>query len=359
MDEQRRDEFAGRVMSTSLAAMEALSIYIGERLGLYGALADGYAVTPSELAARAGIHERYAREWLEQQAVAGILDVAEHSTDHSARRYRLAAEHAHVLADHDSLYYLSPLVRLVTSATGALPRLLEAYRGGHGVDWSEYGADAREGQAAINRPAFLQLVGSEWFPAVPDVHARLQSDPPARVADIGCGAGWSSIGIARAYPLARVDGYDLDAASVELATENAHAAGLGDRVRFHLRDASDAALAGRYDLVTIFEALHDMSRPVEALSTVRRLLTEGGAAIVVDERVAEEFTAPGDDIERMMYGWSILICLANGLTDQPSAATGTVMRPSLLREYAQQAGFADIEVLPIENDFFRFYRLVT
>src|SRR5262249_56668139 len=162
-------------------------------------------------------------------------------------------------------------------------------------------------------PACWSLLGREWLPAIPDVHARLSADPPARVADVACGAGWSSIGIARAYPKVRVDGFDLDEASVTLARANVMEVGLADRVDIAVRDAGDPALAGRYDLVTIFEALHDMSQPVEVLRRVRGLLVEGGAVIVADERVAESFTAPGHSIERLLYGFSGFRCLPAAL----------------------------------------------
>jgi cyclopropane fatty-acyl-phospholipid synthase-like methyltransferase len=200
-------------------------------------------------------------------------------------------------------------------------------------------------------------LGKEWLPAIPDVHARLQADPPARVADIGCGAGWSAIAMAQSYPKALVDGFDLDQASIELARANARETGLADRCRFHVRDAGDPELAGRYDLVAAFECLHDMSQPVKALEAMRRLSHEGGVVLIMDERVGDAFMAKGNDIEWMMYGWSVLHCLPVGMADQPSAATGTVMRPDTLRRYAREAGFKDVQVLPIENFFFRFYRL--
>jgi 2-polyprenyl-3-methyl-5-hydroxy-6-metoxy-1,4-benzoquinol methylase len=154
-----------------------------------------------------------------------------------------------------------------------------------------------------------------------------------------------------------VDGYDLDEPSIAMAKANAAEAGLAGRVSFHARDASDSALSGRYDLVVAFETIHDMSRPVEALRTMRRLAGKSGAVIVMDERVEEAFSAPSHEIERFMYGVSVLFCLPTGLADQPSAGTGTVMRPATLRSYAQQAGFKDVEVLPIQHDFWRFYRL--
>ncbi|MEK7863082.1 MAG: class I SAM-dependent methyltransferase, partial [Chloroflexota bacterium] len=182
-------------------------------------------------------------------------------------------------------------------------------------------------------------------------------DPPARVADIACGFGWSSIGIAKGYPKVRVDGFDLDAPSIAAATANAREHGVSDRVRFEARDAADPALAGRYDLVTIFEALHDMSRPVDALRSARRMLADGGTALVMDEKTDERFSAPGSDLDRLFYGFSVMICLPDGLSHTPSSGTGTVMRPATLRAYAQEAGFRDIEILPVDAGFFRFYRL--
>lgn len=190
-----------------------------------------------------------------------------------------------------------------------------------------------------------------------DVHARLQAETPARVADVGCGVGWSSIGIAHAYPRVQVDGYDLDEPSIEMARANARDAGLSDRVAFHVRDAGDRALAGRYDLVAAFECIHDMSNPVGALRMMRQLAGDNGVVFIVDERVGDRFTATGNDVEWMMYGWSVLHCLPVGMADQPSAETGTVMRTDTLRRYASEAGFRSVEVLPIENFFFRCYRL--
>jgi SAM-dependent methyltransferase len=198
---------------------------------------------------------------------------------------------------------------------------------------------------------------ADWLADIPDVDARLTDEPAARVADLACGTAWSSIAIAHAYPNVSVDAIDVDAKSIETARRNVTAAGLNDRVRPILHDVSEPGLPGRYDLVTIFEALHDMNHPVGALKTARASLAEGGSVVVADERVAEHFTAPGDELERLNYGASVLHCLAVGLLDADSAGTGTVMRPGTVRDYASQAGFGQVDVLPIEHDFWRFYRL--
>jgi 2-polyprenyl-3-methyl-5-hydroxy-6-metoxy-1,4-benzoquinol methylase len=154
-----------------------------------------------------------------------------------------------------------------------------------------------------------------------------------------------------------VDGFDLDEPSIERAQENAKRNKLSDRVNFQVRDAGDPSLAGQYDLVTAFEAVHDMSNPVAALRTMRRLAKDDGVVLIVDERVGDVFTAQGNDVEWMMYGWSILHCLPVGRVDHNAAGTGTVMRADTLKKYATEAGFSNVEVLPIEHFFFRFYRL--
>ncbi len=307
------------------------------------------------MAETAKIDTRYATEWLEQQTVTGFLDVAGPDLPSDERRYELPASHAEVLTDPDSLNYLAPFMRLMTAAGMQIPALLEAYRTGTGVGWPQYGPDMRTGQADMNRPWFLKALGTEWFPAVPELDQRLRAG--ARVADIGCGEGWSSIALAVAYPEAVVDGYDLDEPWVSAAREHAEKAGVAARVTFLAGDAGAADRDGHYDVVTAFECVHDLARPVEVLATMRRLAKRDGQVIVMDERVAEQFPCRGDDVERLMYGFSLLICLPDGLSHSPSAGTGTVMRPDMLRRYAEEAGFAGLEVLPIENDLWRFYRL--
>jgi ubiquinone/menaquinone biosynthesis C-methylase UbiE len=202
------------------------------------------------------------------------------------------------------------------------------------------------------------LLGTEWLPAIVDVDARLRAEPPARVADVACGTGWSSIAMAQAYPKITVDGVDLDAHAISAARRNAERAGVADRVTFAVTDAANIAGSGGYDLVTIFEALHDMSRPVEALNAVRQQLSEGGAVLVADGLVAAEFTVPASPRERTEYGWSVVSCLPGAMGDPQTAGTGAVMRPSVLRRYAHQAGFRAVAVLPIHTDYWRFYRLL-
>ncbi len=354
--ETQRDQFVERILASVGGAFDIFTMHIGFRLGFYDALAAG-SHTSTSLADLTETQERYVREWLEQQTVTGILHVENPEDEPAGRRFYLSPAHAEVLTDTDSPNYILPLAPMIAGAVRPLVQLLEAFRNGGGIPYSAYGADFREGQGAINRVTFLQDLPHEWIPSMPDVHARLQDEAPARVADIGMGAGWSSIGIAQNYPNVFVDGYDLDAPSVELARKNAREAGQDGRVNFQVRDAGDPALAGQYDLVMAMECIHDLPDPVAVLSSMRRLAGEEGAVIVVDERVGETFTPNGNDVEWIMYGWSVMHCLPVGLDGKHSAATGTVMRTETLREYAREAGFSEVEVLPIDNFFFRIYRL--
>jgi 2-polyprenyl-3-methyl-5-hydroxy-6-metoxy-1,4-benzoquinol methylase len=332
------------------------SVYLGDRLGYYQALAAGEALTSTDLAARTGTAERFAREWLEHQAVTGILAVESPEADALTRRFHLPVAHREALVDFQSLACMTPMLRLLVGAGQALPLVEAAFRTGGGVPYTAYG-EVRDAIAAANRPLFANLLGQEWLPAIPDVHHRLSTDPAARVADVGCGLGWSSIAIAQAYPFVQVDGFDLDEASIAAARENAAASGVADRVSFQVQDAGAPTLAGNYALACAFECIHDMSDPVSVLRAMRHLVGTDGVVLVADERVGETFAAPGEDMERLMYTFSMLHCLPVGMSDTPSVATGTVMRPDTLRRYAEQAGFDSVEILPIESDSWYFYRL--
>ena len=350
--ESTAEAFVERLFGAVLGAQLVQAAYLGDRLGFYRALADA-ALTPPELAARTGTAERYAREWLEHQAVAGVLTVDDATAAPDERRFRLPTGHAEVLTDVLSPNHVLPLARMVAGMGQHMDALVNAYRSGGGVSWAQFGTDAREAQAAANRPLFLGALPREYFPSVPAIRDVLERG--GRIADVGCGFGWSAIGLALAHPNVTVDGYDVDEPSIDAARRNALDAGVADRVRFHCADAATAD--GRYDLVTAFECIHDMPAPVGVLDTMRRIAEPDGIVLVVDERVAEQFHAPGDETEQLMYGWSITCCLPDGLAHTPSVGTGTVMRPDTLRRYAQEAGYADIEILPIDDAFFRFYRL--
>jgi ubiquinone/menaquinone biosynthesis C-methylase UbiE len=343
-----------RMFRNVTGALELYSVYLGERLGLYRALAETGEVTSAELAAHTGTTERYVREWLEQQAACGLVAVDDPAAGPLDRRFCLPAGHASVLADPDDLRYRAYNGIEIARAARSLPDLVEAFRTGGAPPALPWEPD---GRPDFNRATFLRLLGKSWLPAISAVDSRLRHPPGARVADLACGSGWSSIAIALAYPLVHVDGIDLDQDVIAVARRNAAEAGVADRVRFTVTDASAGEMAGRYDVVTILEALHDMARPVDALRSARRLLTSPGWVVVADELVEDEFTAPAALLEQNHYGWSVVACLPAVMGDSQTAATGAVMRSATLRRFAAEAGFAEMEILPVQAGTLRLYLL--
>lgn len=352
------EAFVGRLFEASIAMFDIMSVYLGDRLGLYRALRDERRVTAGDLAALAGIDVRYAREWLEQQAASAILNVEDASAAADRRLYSLPDAHAAALLDPESPYSMAPLARAAVACAKATPLLLDAFRTGGGVDWSAYGPDMIESQGDFNRPWLVRSFGSEMLPAIGRIHDRLRADPPARVADVACGVGWAAISIARAYPNVTVDGFDLDESSISLARANAEAAGVAERVTFAVRDAADPAAAETYDLAVVIEAIHDLARPVEALASIKQMLRRDGVALIADEKAEDGFTAPASETERLYYGFSVFTCLPSAMVERPTAATGTLMRADDLRAYAKDAGFVRFDRLDgPAPDMLRFYLL--
>lgn len=351
------EALVGRLFEAAVGAVELCNIYLGIKLGLYGPLAAG-ALTAAELAEQTGCDERYLVEWLQGQAIAGLATMA--GNDPATARFRLAEGAGPVLTEPTSPAYLGGLPLMLAAAGRVLPTLVEAFRTGKGVPYAQYGPDAIDAQAALNRPAYVENLVPNWLPQMPDVWSRLRDTrTPARVGDLGCGYGWSAIELAKALPHLRVDGYDSDEASIAAARRNAAEAGIADRVTFEVRDLSEATARwpDPYDVIFFFECVHDFPRPVEALAAARRALHPEGTVIVMDERVAETFTAPGDLVERLFAAASPIWCLPQGRVGPDPQPVGTLMRPDRLRAIASQAGFSATEVLAIEHPTFRFYRL--
>lgn len=347
-----------RLFLAMLATQELFTVYIGVRLGLYQDLLARGPARSAELADRLGLDERYVREWLEQQAVAGLLQVKGAAQAPGDRQYMLPDAYREVLTVSASPLSMVSLTALPLGGVArALPRLLEAFRDGEGVPDEVYGDDWRHGHGGVNRAVF-DTVLPDWLCArMPDTAAAL-SRPGSRVADICCGAGWAGLALARAFPDCTVDGFDLDEHIIEEAADHARAAGLAERVRFTCQDASNAAGAGDYDLVLLFDALHEVASPVRVLAACRRLTGQGGAVLIMDARVQSAFRAPGDEIERFQYATSILHCLPAGRALPGSSATGTVLRPSAVTALAREAGFTRCDEVTFDDRFHRVYRLV-
>ncbi len=347
VDEQQRDALAERLFTSLLSGAELLTVELGRRLGLYAAVHRHGPVTPAQLAAEAGIAERYAREWLEQQAAAGFLDF-------DGARFTLPAAYVPVLLVEEDPAHLMGTAPMLTALGLSLPAVAAAYRSGGGVAFEDFGAELRHGIAAFNRPAFTNDLRG-WLATMPEVVSRLQAG--GRVLDLGCGVGYSTVAIAQAFPGVRVDGVDLDAASIAEAQRNAARAGVADRVTFTVANAADLATDTTYDLVCIMEALHDMGEPVRALQAARSVLAPGAPVFILDERVADTFATPADEVERVNYAFSVLHCLPATMAESTAVANGTVLRAPTVRDWATSAGFVSVDELPIENPFWRFYRL--
>jgi 2-polyprenyl-3-methyl-5-hydroxy-6-metoxy-1,4-benzoquinol methylase len=353
-DEAKVEEFAGNLFMQALAMMELANVELGVRLGLYEKLAGAGAVTSAELATAAGIAERYAREWLEQQATAGVVEVDDVAAPAEERRFTLPNAHAHVLIEDDSEACMKPCAAVVPWVGKALDIMAEEFRRGTGAAFGLF--DLHDVQAAFTRPVFVNHLTQNWLPALPEVQRKLTSGEPVRIAEVGCGEGLAAIVIAKAYPNAEIDGYDLDEASIAVARKDASEAGVSERARFQVRDAADPAITGDYDLVMAIEMLHDMPDPVGILRTMKRLAGDGGTVLVVDERAEEAFGLPASEMERFFYTFSTLHCLAVSMQNG-GAGTGTVIRPDTARRYASEAGIANVETLDVEHPQFVLYRL--
>lgn len=353
--EQVVEELVGRLFLEGVGAFHLATVYLGLKNGLFQALVDDGPLTSAELAARKGLDERYVREWLQAETTAGLVHAD--GEDVAAAAFSAVPGVRETLVDETCPAYLGGLPLALAAGTSVLPDLLEAFRTGAGVPYPAYGEDAIAAQAALNRPAFVNSLVAEWLPQVPDVAARL-ADPTreTRVADVGCGLGWAAIELARAYPHLRVDGFDSDEASISQARHHAAEAGVADRVTFDVVDASAGYGDARYDLVLFFECVHDMAQPVAAMAQARAAAKPDGTVIVMDERVDESLTV-GDPVQIFFATASVLWCLPQGRVEPDAQPVGTVMRPDRFRGIVREAGWSDIDVLPIEHPFWRFYRL--
>ena len=349
---------ADRVVEMAVASMESASVTIGARLGWWAAIADAgeAGIDANTLAKRSATHPRYVREWLEAMGAGGWLVV---TADPGAgapddRRFTLASGVRDVLVDADNELYLAPLIRQISAAQLSLRTMERAFQTGDGLAWADHDPDVVVAQGDMNRHSLRNDLPRWIREELPATASALDSG--AWAADVGSGHGWASIGLAETYPNAKLHAYDLDAPSVEAARTHVHEAGLDGRVTVHAEPIS-ASRDGTYRLVVMAEMLHDVPDPIGLLRACRAALADEGVVFVADMKVGEEYSAPADIVERMMYGFSTLVCLADSMTERPSAATGAVMRAATLQSYANEAGFAEVRDLPIVHDTWRFWAL--
>lgn len=347
------EELSQRIAYGTAGAMEMLCIYLGDQLGYYRVLAEG-PLTSIQLSGRTGTGERYAREWLEQQVMAGILAVDDSTAPAHRRRYSLTEGCIEVLVNPDHPEFSAPFAQVLAGIARASGQLPDAIRTGTGIPMDGYGHDLREGLARLNRMAWLEQLPGEWIPAVPGLKDRLESDTGARVADIGCGYGWSSVGLARAFPGIEVDGFDIDAPSVDAARTHVWLANLHSQIRFHHMDAAEAYGAGQYDLVIACDALHDFTNPVRILESMRQMTRREGFVVLVERTAADTSNTATD---WLLHGWSVLHTLPAGMNRSRNSAASRVVRTETIRKYADTAGFNRVAVIPVRHPAFTVYQL--
>ncbi len=331
IDQTKVEAFQETLVTEAAATGSAVCCYIGDALGLYEAMAGAGALTPAELAARTDTHERYIREWLANQAAGGYVVY-----DPDLGTFELPAEHAAVLADPDSPAYAAGLIATLMAASASADRVAAAFRSGEGVSWHEHDPRVLGGISRLNGPLYRHNLVEEWIPALDGVHERLAAG--ARVADVGCGHGASTIVLAQAYPASRFVGFDSHAESIAAASTAAAQAGVGDRVAFEVA-TSDGFSGDGYDLVCFFDCLHDMGDPVAAAAHARKVLAGDGTLLVVEPAAGDDLADNLHPIGRLFYAGSVLLCTPSSLAQKEAVALGGQAGPRRLREILTEAGF--------------------
>jgi SAM-dependent methyltransferase len=329
IDQAKLNELLGRFVNDFGAAGFAATVVIGDKLGLYQALATGPA-TPAELAQRTGTHPRLVAEWLAAQAASGYV-----TYDPTSERFSLSEEQAFALAHEDGPLYLPGAFQVMVAAVKDEPKVTQAFRNGTGVGWHEHDPDLFAGTERFFRPGYAANLVSHWIPALDGVQAKLEAG--AKVADVGCGHGASTILMAQAYPNSVFVGFDYHQPSIRHAQQVASNAGLAERCRFEVATATAYPGAG-YDLVTIFDALHDMGDPVSATAHIRQSLAPDGTFLLVEpyanDRLEDNLTPVG----RAFYAASTLLCVPHSLSEEPGLALGAQAGEQRLRQVATDAG---------------------
>ncbi len=344
LDISTAQAFGMKVLGDLTASMMGTLTVVGDRLGLFAALAEGGPATSDRFAERAGIDPRYAREWLSAMACHGYV-----AYDNATAQFSLTPEQAFCLVNPDSPLYLTSTFAYQPDYWRNVDELTEAFRAGGGVPQERFGAEWRCGFERFSRTGFVNNLGRDWIPAMPEVHRRLEAGGTA--ADVGCGNGQALIELARCYPAARLVGFDHHRPAIEAARANAEAAGVADRVRFEALDAA-AGIPGAYDLVTCFDVVHDMPRPVEGMRAIRHALAPGGSLFVLEFNFASDLQANIDHpfgVGAFGYAASVNYCMTTALA-AGGVGTGTCMGEDRFRAYAAEAGFGEVRRLDFPNN---------
>jgi 2-polyprenyl-3-methyl-5-hydroxy-6-metoxy-1,4-benzoquinol methylase len=329
------------------AALTTALAFIGDRLGIFRAMAGGSAFTTRQLAQRTGLNERYLREWTATMAAAGYLDYSPGDAT-----FRISPEQAAVLANEDTTYFTAGAFQYAVACYRQIPKLMEAFKNGGGVPFSDFGPEIVEAIERLFHVGYETWVAREWLPAVPDIHERLLTGGEA--AEVGCGAGQCLIPVAAAFPNSRFFGYDVDRISIERARNKAANAGLAGRIAFEQIAAEDVPLAERFDLVMAFNCIHDMAHPRAALRSIQRMLKPDGAFLWSEADVGKRLEDNLNLVGRTLFGASTMHCMTVSLA-QGGEGLGSAISEELATNLAAEAGFASLERLPIKNPFHQIF----
>ena len=331
VDEAKLEQFMGQAVTDMGAAMNGVLVLIGGELGLWKAMAGAGPLTSEEIAERSGVAERYVREWASAQAASGYLEY-----DADAGKFTLPPEQAMAFADEDSPVYVLGGYHVVSSVWKDRERLAERYRSGAGFGWHEHDPELFSGTEAFFRPGYQAHLTAEWLPALEDVEEKLRTG--AKVADIGCGHGASTVIMAKAYPDSEFHGFDYHDGSIARAKEIAAADGVSDNAAFDVATAKDYPGEG-YDLVCFFDCLHDMGDPVGAMKHVRETIADDGSVMLVEPYAADTLAENLNPVGRVYYAASTLVCTPSSLDQEVGLGLGAQAGEARLRDVAEEAGF--------------------
>jgi SAM-dependent methyltransferase len=331
IDETKLNDFLGKVVGDLGGYAGVLMAYVGDRLGLYRAMAATDSVTSEELAAQTGTAERYVRDWLVNQAAGGYV-----AYDAETGRYRLPAEHAVALTDESSPAFVGGAFQVFSAIAPSVPRILDNVRTGRGMSWGEHHPDLFEGTERFFKPGYVGNLVSAWIPALEGVQDKLEAG--ASVADVGCGHGASTIVMARAFPNARFVGYDYHEPSIERARQAATDAGVADRVRFEVAESTDFPGSG-FDLIAFFDCLHDMAAPERAARRAYDALKPGGTVLLVEPMAGRTVEENFNPVGRVFSAASVMVCTPNAIAGG-GTGIGTIASDDDEAKLFEAAGFA-------------------
>ncbi len=337
IDGKKLEAFVGQAVSDLAATLSGVSVNLGNKLGLYQAMAGAGPLTPAALAAKTGVRERYLREWLNCQAAGGYV-----SFDSGAGTYELPPEQAFVLANPDSPVFLAPAYDVAASVWMDEDKIAQAWRSGEGFGWCDRHPRLFHGTEAFFRTGYKANLVSSWIPALDGVEAKLKAG--ARVADVGCGHGASTVILAQAYPKSRFVGFDYHAASIETAAQRAKEAGVADRVQFLTASAQDYPAGDGFDLVCFMDCLHDMGDPVSAAGHTKKALRPGGTVLLVEPNASDRTEDNHHAVGRLFYAASATICVPHSLSQPVGLALGAQAGESRLASVFKEAGFGRFRV---------------